>query len=99
MFQYIAEYFDVDVREKGRDLTQSYAKIQHTNRKFQKRQSDNTKTPPKTSITQQLRTVLGRSVGLTTAIQLVWSNWLTGSKPFQQPQKQCYQKDVKFVYR
>ena len=30
---------------------------------------DNTKTPPKTSITQRLRTDLGRSVGVTTVIQ------------------------------
>ena len=38
-------------------------------------QSDNTKTPPKTSITRRLRPDLGRSVGLTTATKLVW---LTG---------------------
>ena len=36
---------------------------------------DNTKTPPKTSITQRLRTDLGRSFGVTTVIQLLW---LTG---------------------
>ena len=35
-----------------------------------KKQRDNTKTPPKTSITQRLRTDLGRSVGVTTATQL-----------------------------
>ena len=40
---------------------------------------DNTKTPPKTSITQ--RTDLGRSVGVTTAIQLVWLNRFTGTQP------------------
>ena len=34
-------------------------------------QSDNTKTSPKSSITQRLRTNLGRSVGVTTATQLV----------------------------
>ena len=28
-----------------------------------KKQRDNTKTPPKTSLTQQLRTDLGRSIG------------------------------------
>ena len=44
-----------------------------------KKQHDNTKTPPKTSITQQLRTELGRSVGVTTASQLLWLNRLTGS--------------------
>ena len=36
-----------------------------------KKQNDNTKTHPKTSITQQLRTDLGRSVGVTTVTQLV----------------------------
>ena len=30
-----------------------------------KKQCENTKTPPKTSITQRLRTDLGRSVGIT----------------------------------
>ena len=52
------------LRENGRDLTQSYEKSPFTN-KNSKKQSDNTKTPPKTSITQRLRTVLGRSVGVT----------------------------------
>ena len=36
-----------------------------------KKQSDNTKTPQKISITQRMRTDLGRSVGLTTATQLM----------------------------
>ena len=40
---------------------------------------DNTKTPPKTSITQRLRTDLGRSVGVTTVIQLLWLNRFTGT--------------------
>ena len=42
--------------------------------KMSKGQSDNT-TPQKSSITQRLRTDLERSVGVTTATQLVW---LTG---------------------
>ena len=46
-----------------------------------KKQRDNTKTPQKTSITQQLRTELGRSVGVTIATQLVWLNQFTGSQP------------------
>ena len=46
-----------------------------------KKQRDNTKTPPKTSITQRLRTDLGRSVGVTIATHLVWLNRFTGSKP------------------
>ena len=43
------------------------------------------KTPPKTSITQRLRTDLGRSV--TTAITLVWLKRLTGAQPSHKPQK------------
>ena len=46
-----------------------------------KKQRDNTKTPQKTSITQRLRTDLGRSVGVTIATQLVWLNQFTGSQP------------------
>ena len=46
-----------------------------------KKQLDNTKTPPKTSITQWLRTYFGRSVGVTEATQLVWLNRFTGSQP------------------
>ena len=43
--------------------------------------SDNTKTPPKTSIAQRLRTDFGRSVGVKIATQLVWLNRFTGSQP------------------
>ena len=39
------------------------------------------RTPPKTSITQRLRTHLGRSAGVTIATQLVWLNRFTGSQP------------------
>ena len=46
-----------------------------------KKQRDNTKTPPKISITQRLRTDLGRSVGVTTANQMAWLNSFTGTKP------------------
>ena len=35
----------------------------------------------KASITQRFWTNLGRSVGVTTAIQLVWLNRFTGSQP------------------
>ena len=35
-------------------------------------------TPQKSSIKQRLRTDLGRSVGVTTATQLVWLTWFTG---------------------
>ena len=46
-----------------------------------KKQHDNTKTPPKTSITQRLRTNLGRLAWVMIATQLVWLNRLTGSQP------------------
>ena len=42
-----------------------------------KTQGDSTKTPPKTSITQRMRTDLGRSVGETIATQLGWLNRFT----------------------
>ena len=45
-----------------------------------KKQRDNTKTPPKTSITQRLRTHLGRSVWVMTVTRLVWFNRSTGSQ-------------------
>ena len=50
------------------------------------KQRDNTHTPSKTSITQLLRTDLGRSVGVTIATQLVWLNRFTGSQPSHLPQ-------------
>ena len=56
-------------------------------------QSDNTKTPQKSSIKQRLRTDLGRSVGVTTATQLVVLTWFTGL-PSNSPQKPCNQKDT-----
>ena len=64
-----------------------------------KKQSDNTKTPPKTSITQQIHTNLGKSVEVTTSTKKVWLNRFTGSQPSHQPQKLCNQKDthLKFV--
>ena len=75
----VGNWSSVLKREKGRDLIQSYDKSPYTGRKIQK-QRDNTKTPTKTSITHQLRTDLGRSVGVTIANQLVWLNRFTGSQ-------------------
>ena len=43
-----------------------------------KGQNDNTNNVTKSSITQRLRTDLGRSVGVTTATQMVWLTWFTG---------------------
>ena len=48
-----------------------------------KKQRDNTKNAIKTSVTQRLRTDLGRSVGVTIATLLVWFNRFTGSQPTQ----------------
>ena len=52
----------IAVRERGRDLTQSYDKRPYTHRKIQKATWQHKKTPPKTSITQRLRTDLGRQL-------------------------------------
>ena len=63
-----------DVRnsnQKGGDLTKSYDKSPYTNRNV-KGQSDNKNNATKSSIKQRLRTDLRRSVGVTTATQLVW---------------------------
>ena len=46
-----------------------------------KGQSDNTNNATKSSITQRLRTDLGRSVGVTTATQLVWLTGLRANLP------------------
>ena len=46
-----------------------------------KKQRDNIQTPPKISITQRLRTDVGRTVEVTIATQLVWLNRFTGSQP------------------
>ena len=59
-----------EYRDKGRHLTQSYCKSPHTHRKIQIATWQH-KNATKTSITQRLRTDLGRSVGVTKAIQQV----------------------------
>ena len=56
-------------------LGESYDESLYFNQKF------NNQSPTKTSITQRLWTDLGRSVGVTTAIQLVWLNRFTGTNP------------------
>ena len=65
-------------RQKGGDLTQSNDKSPYTNRKSQKGKVTTQTTPQKSSIKQQLQTDLGRSVGVTTATQLVWFTGFTG---------------------
>ena len=56
-----------------------------TSTKNSKKQHDNTKSPPKTSIARRLRTDLGGSVGVSTATQLVWLNRFTESQPSNFP--------------
>ena len=46
-----------------------------------KKQRDNIKTPPKTSMAQRLRTDLGRSDGVTAVTQLVLLNLFTSAQP------------------
>ena len=77
--------------EIGRDLTQSYDKTPYTSRNVERAKWQH-KLRHKSSITQRLRTDLGRSVGVTTATQLVW---LTGlrAQPSNFPQQPCNQKD------
>ena len=61
-----------------------------------KGQSDNINNATKSSIKQLLRTDLGRSVGVTTATQLVWLTWFTGP-PSHSPQQPCNQKDTNII--
>ena len=51
---------------------------------------ENTKMPQKTSITQQLQTELGRSVGM------VWLKRLTGTQLSNSLQQPCNEKDTHF---
>ena len=67
--------------------------IQKHQQKLQKGKVTTQTTPQKSSITQQLRTDLGRSVGVTTATQLVWLTWFTGP-PSHSPQQPCNEKDT-----
>ena len=66
-------------REKEQDLTKSYMYDEPSYQQTIQQPIDNTNKSPKTSITQRLRTDLGRSVGVKTA-QLVWFNRLTGTQ-------------------
>ena len=68
----------VKYRRKGGDLTQSYDKSPYTNRNVKVTTQT---TPQKSSIKQQLRTDLGRSVGVTTATQLVCLTGLRAHLP------------------
>ena len=69
---------DLLYEKKGRGLTQSYDKSHLQQQKCQKGKLTTQTTPQKSSITQRLRTDLGRSYGVTTATQLVWLTYFTG---------------------
>ena len=62
--------------------------------KCQKGKMTTQTTPQKSSITEQLRTDLGRSVGVTKVTQLVWLTWFM-SPTFPLPQQPCNQKDTR----
>ena len=68
-------------RQKGRDLTPSYDKKPLHQQKCQKGKVTTQTMPQKSSITQRLRTDLGRSIGVTTATQLVWLTGLRANLP------------------
>ena len=68
------------LRQKGRDLTQFYENA-HTPTEKSKKHRNNVTNATKTSITQRLRTDLGRSEGVTAATSLVWFNRFTGAQP------------------
>ena len=65
-----------------------------TPKEMSKGQSDNTNNATKSSIKQRLRTALGRSVGVTTATQLVWLPGLR-AQPSPSPQQPCNKKDTR----
>ena len=66
--------------------------------KCQKGQVTTQTTLQKCSIKQQLRTDLGRSVGVTTATQLVWLTWFT-SPPSISPQQPCIGRNISYSIR
>ena len=79
---YIQVWWKVKMQheEKKEEIWLSPMTKAPTSTEKSKKQCDNTKTPPKTSITQRLRTDLGRSFGVTIANQLVLLNRFTGSQ-------------------
>ena len=80
-------------KDKKEEIRPSPMKKAPTPTEMSKGQIDNTNNATKSSIKQQLRTDLGRSVGVTTATQLVWLTWFTGP-PSHFPQQPCNQKDT-----
>ena len=69
------------VQEKKEEIWLCLMTKAHTPTEMSKGQSDNINNATKSSITQRLRTDLGRSVGVTTATQLVWLTGLRAHLP------------------
>ena len=65
------EWLDLLSHERNRTQSDTVLRQKPTLTEMSRRQSDNTNTPPKSSITQRLQADLGRSVGVTTPTQLV----------------------------
>ena len=63
---------DVTIVRKKEKIPLSPMKKPLTPTENSKNQSDNTKTQPQTLVTQRLRADLGHTIGVTTAIQLVY---------------------------
>ena len=82
--RYVHDAMKHTMRQKGKKngiwLSESYDESPYINGKFNN-QLTTQKHQQKISITQRLRTDLGRSVGVSTAIQLVWFNQFTGTQP------------------
>ena len=73
--------------EKREEIWLSHVTKTPTPTEQSKKQRDNIKPPPKTLITQLLRTDLGRSAGVTAVTQLVWLNRFVSAQPSHSPQK------------
>ena len=84
-------------KRKGRYLTQSLDKgpIPFKN----KNANEQNKEATKTFIKQWLQTDSKRSVGVTTAIQMMWLNGFMTFQPSHQSQKLCNQKKKHFFLK
>ena len=74
-----------DKRKSRRSDLVLHVWYKHLHHKKSKKQSDNTITPTKNSITHWLLADLERSVEATTATQQVWWNRFSGSQPSHLP--------------
>ena len=68
------------IRQKGRDLTQSYDNSPYTHIKIKKQRATQKMPPNLRRKLLRMRADLGRSVRVTTTIPLVWLNRFTGSQ-------------------